>query len=121
MLDERLDVRRVQLVAPTSTDERIRVEHWVVAQRQGQVAARNMLGRHEAFDAVPFFWSQHYDVTIDYVGHAESWTSIEIDGSLQARDCRLRYLRDGIELAVVTIGRERESLETEQRWESRGA
>ncbi len=95
------------------TGQRIRVEHWVVAERQGAVAGRNMLGGGERFDAVPFFWSQHYDVAINYVGHAASWDTAQIDGDLEARDCSVTYRRNARRLAVATIGRDRESLEVE--------
>lgn len=93
--------------------ERIRVEHWVVAERQGQVAARNMLGYRDRFDAVPFFWSQHYDVTINYVGHAEQWDAVHIDGTLESHDCSVTYTRGEQELAVATISRDRQSLQSE--------
>jgi NADPH-dependent 2,4-dienoyl-CoA reductase/sulfur reductase-like enzyme/nitrite reductase/ring-hydroxylating ferredoxin subunit len=99
---------------------KIRVEHFVVAERQGQVAARNMLGRRERFDAVPFFWSQHYDVTIKYIGHAERWDSVQIDGRLDGRDCAVSYLLGGRKLALVTISRDRESLKVEAEWEHAG-
>jgi len=100
------------------TGENIRVEHWVVAQRQGQTAARNMLGRRERFDAVPFFWSQHYDVTIRYVGHAERWDRVQIDGSLDAHDAAARFFRNDTLLAVATVGRDRECLHAELAFES---
>jgi NADPH-dependent 2,4-dienoyl-CoA reductase/sulfur reductase-like enzyme len=93
--------------------EAIRVEHWVVAQRQGQTAAANMLGLDEPFDAVPFFWSQHYDVPINYVGHAEAWDEIEVEGDIGARDCVLRYKRAGRVLAVASIYRDVDSLRAE--------
>lgn len=95
----------------------IRVEHWVVAQRQGQAAARSVLGSDEGFAAVPFFWSAHYDVTISYVGHAEHWDRTAIDGDPAQRDCVVRYFAGEKELAVATIFRDRESLEAEVRME----
>jgi NADPH-dependent 2,4-dienoyl-CoA reductase/sulfur reductase-like enzyme len=93
--------------------ENIRVEHWVVAERQGQSAARNMLGQREVFDAVPFFWSQHYDVPINYVGHAESFDDIAIDGSISDKDCLLKYRKGGRVLAVASIYRDLECLKAE--------
>jgi NADPH-dependent 2,4-dienoyl-CoA reductase/sulfur reductase-like enzyme len=95
----------------------IRVEHWVVAERQGQVAALNMLGARRKFDAVPFFWSQHYDVPINYVGHAEAWDEIAIDGDIAKRDCVVRYKRNGRVLAVASIYRDIESLSIEAAME----
>jgi NADPH-dependent 2,4-dienoyl-CoA reductase/sulfur reductase-like enzyme len=91
----------------------IRVEHWGVAQRQGQTAARNMLGAREAFDAVPFFWSQHYDVAVNYVGHAERWDEIAVHGDIAAKDCLLEYRSGGQVQAVASIFRDVESLEAE--------
>jgi NADPH-dependent 2,4-dienoyl-CoA reductase/sulfur reductase-like enzyme/nitrite reductase/ring-hydroxylating ferredoxin subunit len=101
--------------------ESIRVEHWVVAERQGQAAALNMLGLRQTFTAVPFFWSQHYDVPINYVGHAESWDDLAIEGDIKAKDCVLRFKRKGRTLAVASIYRDTESLKAEVAMEHAAA
>ncbi|MCZ8547979.1 FAD-dependent oxidoreductase [Mesorhizobium qingshengii] len=100
-----------------NSGESIRVEHWVVAERQGQTAALNMLGHREIFAAVPFFWSQHYDVPINYVGHAGQWDEIAVDGDITAKDCLVRFKRKGRTLAAASIFRDVESLEAEVEME----
>jgi len=95
----------------------IRVEHWVVAERQGQVAALNMLGRRERFSAVPFFWSQHYDIPINYVGHAQKWDEFATEGDIVAKDCVARYKLAGRTLAVASIFRDLASLQAEASME----
>jgi apoptosis-inducing factor 3 len=92
---------------------KIRVEHWVVAERQGQTAAKNILGERKPFDAVPFFWSQHYDLAVSYVGHAERWDRVEIEGDPARRDCKVSYLSGERKLAVATVSRDLESLRAE--------
>ncbi len=95
------------------TGDHIRVEHFVVAERQGQTAARNILGRRERFDAVPFFWTTQYDFTLNYIGHAEKWDKLDLDGSIEDHNCKLSFQRGGRTLAVATVGRDRASLESE--------
>jgi NADPH-dependent 2,4-dienoyl-CoA reductase/sulfur reductase-like enzyme/nitrite reductase/ring-hydroxylating ferredoxin subunit len=99
------------------TGDRIRVEHWVHAERQGQAAARNMLGLGWPYDDVPFFWSAHYDVSINYVGHAEQWDAVDVDGDPAARDVAVRFKRGGRTLAVASIFRDTESLKAEVEME----
>ena len=101
--------------------ENIRVEHWVVAERQGQAAVLNMVGHRVPFTAVPFFWSQYYDVPINYVGHTEKWDEIAIDGDIPSKDCLLRFKRNGRVLAVASIFRDIESLQLEVMMERAAA
>jgi NADPH-dependent 2,4-dienoyl-CoA reductase/sulfur reductase-like enzyme len=95
------------------TGENLRIEHWVVAERQGQTAARNILGQRQRFSDIPFFWSQHYDVPIAYIGHAEKWDDLDIEGDIMGRDCLVRYRRNGKVLAVASIFRDLDNLKEE--------
>jgi apoptosis-inducing factor 3 len=99
------------------TGESVRIEHWAVAQRMGRIAALNILGRDLAFASPPFFWSTQFDVTINYVGHAESWDRIDIAGDLAKRDATLAYRRGAATLAVATIGRDLVNLDAEAAFE----
>ena len=93
----------------------------MVAERQGQVAALNMLGLRQKFDAVPFFWSQHYDVPINYVGHAEKWDELVVDGDIAGRDCLVRYKLGGKTIAAASIYRDVASLKEEVAMEHAAA
>jgi NADPH-dependent 2,4-dienoyl-CoA reductase/sulfur reductase-like enzyme/nitrite reductase/ring-hydroxylating ferredoxin subunit len=96
------------------SDERLRVEHWVVAERQGQVVARNMLGHRDRYDDIPFFWSAHYDkLSIRYTGHVDHWDETKIDGDVTKLDCAVSYMVGGKRRAMATINRDRQNLETE--------
>jgi NADPH-dependent 2,4-dienoyl-CoA reductase/sulfur reductase-like enzyme/nitrite reductase/ring-hydroxylating ferredoxin subunit len=100
------------------SDARLRVEHWVVAERQGQVVARNMLGHRDRFDDIPFFWSAHYDnLSIRYTGHVERWDETRIDGDVTKLDCAVSYVVGGKRRAMATINRDRQSLQTEVEME----
>ena len=99
------------------TGEHMRVEHWVVAGRQGQTAARNLLGQQQRYAAVPFFWTEQYDFALACVGHAERFDEATIDGDLQAQDCTITYRRAGQTLAVAVVHRDLEGLHAEVEME----
>jgi 3-phenylpropionate/trans-cinnamate dioxygenase ferredoxin reductase subunit len=96
------------------TGEPQRIEHFVLAQRHAQAAADNILGAEQPFDGIPFFWSAHYDATINVVGFLSKWEAVHVDGDLEARDAAVAYRRGDRTVAVATIGRDRTCLEAER-------
>ena len=89
----------------------------MVAERQGQTAARNILGAQEPYDAVPFFWSQHYDVPINYVGWAGEWDEAAVHGDPTARDVLVALRKEGKTLALASIYRDLDNLRAEYAME----
>jgi NADPH-dependent 2,4-dienoyl-CoA reductase/sulfur reductase-like enzyme/nitrite reductase/ring-hydroxylating ferredoxin subunit len=98
--------------------ERLRIEHWVVAERQGEVAAANMLGLGRRFDSAPFFWSEQFGTSIRYVGHASGWDQVLVDGDIDGGDFIIRYFNKGTHCASASVGRDLDNLEDELALES---
>ena len=98
---------------PVGDGEMARVEHWVLAQRQGQAAARNILGGDRPFAEPPFFWSQHYDVPINLTGLPREWDEEAVSGDPDDRDVLVAYRKGDQIQAVASIYRDLESLEAE--------
>jgi NADPH-dependent 2,4-dienoyl-CoA reductase/sulfur reductase-like enzyme len=93
--------------------EAVRIEHWVHAERMGQCAAANLLGMKQAFRDVPFFWTQHSDTSVRYVGYAGTWDEARVDGDVAGGDATVRYYKGAKLMAAASVGRDLESLEVE--------
>jgi 3-phenylpropionate/trans-cinnamate dioxygenase ferredoxin reductase subunit len=83
--------------------ERIRVEHWANALNQGPVAARNMLGRHERYDALPYFFSDQYDVGMEYAGYARTWDRVVLRGDPASREFIAFWVSDDRVVAGMNV------------------
>lgn len=99
------------------TREPVRIEHWVTAERQGQVAAANMIGQSRSFDGVPFFWTEQFGVSLRYVGHASGWDKVEIEGDIEGSDFLARYYSGGSHRASAAAGRDFAILQEERKFE----
>jgi NADPH-dependent 2,4-dienoyl-CoA reductase/sulfur reductase-like enzyme/nitrite reductase/ring-hydroxylating ferredoxin subunit len=83
---------------------RIRVEHWIVAERQGQHAARAMMGGETAYDEVPIFWTKQYDASLKYAGFVRGYDRIDYRGDVETGAFLAGYyVRDALR-AVATLG-----------------
>src|SRR5579859_1433749 len=84
---------------------RIRVEHYNNAEKQGAAAARSMLGIGAPYAYVHTFWSDQYDLKLEYVGHVRKWDRFVVRGSLDERKFLGFYLGDGVLKAAVGVNR----------------
>ena len=86
-------------------ERRIRVEHWQNALNQGPAAARNMLGKDEPYDDIPWFWSDQYDFNLQYTGFHTEWDELIVRGSMEERNFVAFYRKDERVLAAVAVNR----------------
>ncbi len=80
---------------------RIRVEHWDTAIKQAKVAAHNLAGAEEEYDEQPYFFTDQYDLGMEYVGHASADDEVVVHGSLEEKVFRAFWLRDGAVVAAM--------------------
>ncbi|MET0401301.1 MAG: FAD-dependent oxidoreductase, partial [Cystobacter sp.] len=85
----------------------VRIEHWRVAQEHARLAVRNMLGASEPYAGVPFFWTYHYTRRFEYLGHADVWDEVRIDGDLEGLSFVALLIKDGQVAAAIACDRER--------------
>ncbi len=90
------------------TGELVRIEHWRLAEQHGRTAAQNMAGSRTPFTGVPFFWSDHFDVMLQYVGYAREWDELIIHGELAARNFVAFYLQGERVLAAAGLQHDRQ-------------
>jgi len=90
---------------PSANGGRHRVEHWVVAERQGRHAARNMLGAGEPYRLTPFFWTRQLGTSFKYVGFAGVFDEIAYIGDVEEGSFLAGYVKDGNVIAVSSVGR----------------
>ena len=83
-----------------------RIEHWRVAEEQGRIAALNMMERRTPYAGIPYFWTTHFDVRFDYVGHAEHWDEIIMRGDLDKPDFIAFYINGGRPAAAIAARQE---------------
>ena len=83
----------------------LRVEHWQNALKQGAAAARSMLGKGQPYDEVHWFWSDQYDVNLQYAGFHATWDALVVRGSLEQHDGIAFYMNDGRVDAAVALNR----------------
>jgi len=89
------------------TGEYVRIKHWRTAMQQGRIAAHNMAGKRTRYNAVPFFWTTQFDITLNYVGHAAGWDEIVIDGDISRHDFIAYYVKDEKVMAAAGMNRDR--------------
>ena len=100
---------------------RIRVEHWVHAQRQGQHVARLLMGEAADYTDIPFFWTAHYDTGLRYLGHSSGKAEQSVEGSIEGKDFVVHYCAGGKDEAVTTCNRDPAALAVDAKWTQKSA